>query len=77
MNLENMDKNNMIPELEHIFSLLKSISSPDFSNLNINSYQYFRDILFVLIENNEKYSIAFGDINKMSIINEEFGKEER
>lgn len=69
-----LNKKHLIEEIVRHFSLLNVFSCPDFPK--INSYPYYENILSHLINQYGHYSIVYGDVNKLRIINDTFGKEE-
>lgn len=69
-----MDKEQMINQIQKDISLYKIFTCPDYPDLGIHSKQYM-DILVGLFNNTQKpFSLIYTDINKLSVVNERFGK---
>lgn len=70
-----MNKNDIINRIKSNISLYEHFICPDFPDLGIYSNQY-KDILVKLFDNaNSIYSIIYCDVNKLSVVNERYGKE--
>lgn len=69
-----MDKEQMINQIQKDISLYKLFTCPDYPDLGIHSKQYM-DILVGFFNNTQKpFSLIYTDINKLSVVNERFGK---
>lgn len=69
-----MDKGEIISQIQKDISLYKAFICPDYPDLGIYSKQYM-DILSGLFNDaQEPFSLIYTDINKLSVVNERFGK---
>lgn len=70
-----MNREEIINQIEKNISLYKTFTCPDFPDLNIYVSQY-KDILVELFRHTENpYSLIYTDVNKLSVVNERYGKE--
>lgn len=73
----NMDKIEKINDIHQTIGLLKDFITPDFSDLGVFSDSYFKHIIQNILKDEENtYSIIYGDVNGLSTINDVYGKEE-
>jgi len=70
--LEN--RNELIEELNTLIKRIKIFSQPEFKS--VYSSSYFNHIIKPIYNNtNQKYSLIFGDFNKLGLLNETQGHE--
>lgn len=70
-----MNREKIIEEIKNNISLYKTFTCPDYPGLNIYVNQY-KDILVEIFKNSETpYSLIYTDVNKLSVVNERYGKE--
>lgn len=68
------NRNELIEELNTLIKRIKIFSQPEFKS--VYSSSYFDHIIKPIYNNtNKKYSLIFGDFNKLSLLNETQGHE--
>lgn len=71
-----MNKEEIIKQIKSNISLYSRFICPDYPDLSIYTSQY-EDILIKLFDNAKTTcSLIYSDINKLSVVNEKFGKEQ-
>lgn len=69
-----MNSEELIKDINNNISTYKNFTSPDYPDLNVFSNQYL-DILVKFFNNAQiPYSVIFSDVNKLSVVNERYGK---
>lgn len=70
-----MNREQMINKIKQDITLYNSFTFSDYPDLGIHSSQYM-DILVKLFSDSKiPYSLIYTDVNKLSVVNERFGKE--
>lgn len=69
-----MNREYLINELTKNISLYKNFICPDYPDLNIFTDQYLDILVQSFNASKNPYSIIFSDVNKLSVVNERYGK---
>lgn len=69
------DRKALISEIKKQVSLYRDFISPDYPELNIFANQYLDVLIKYYDDIDEPYSVVYSDINKLSVVNDNYGKD--
>lgn len=70
-----MNKGELIKQIKSNISLYKPFTCPDYPELGVFTHQYMDILVKIFNHAQTPYSIIYSDINKLSVVNERYGKE--
>lgn len=70
-----MNKEELIEDIRNHIFLYKPFTCPDYPGLGVYTNQYKEVLVNIFSHTKNPYSLVYTDVNKLSVVNERYGKE--